>query len=222
MPDAAAAKPPLPESTPAPTGAKPEPPKPAVTPAEAAAVKPEEVATLAKTLKAAHAAILNGRYEAAEAELNKVEPLPKRPEDHAKYERLTLLAGYAKNFQAALKKAVAGLHPGDEIQVGSSTVVGFVSAAKDSITLRVTGTNRTYALENLPAGLAVAIAERWLNKDDPATLAMKGAYVASLKDLDEERKAKAREWLEEASKKGIAGELHKVLDDTYDLEKDRN
>ena len=220
MPDAAPDSLPLPESKPALPDTKPAAPAPGESPADATAVTPEEVAALAKALKAAHAAILNGEYEAAQAELDKVESLPKRPEHHAKYERLTLLAGYAKNFCSALKQAVAGLHAGDDIQVGGSAAVGFVSAAKDSITLRVTGTNRTYALDKLPPGLAVAIADRWLNEDDPASPAMKGAYLASLKDLDEERRAKARQWLEEASKKGIEGELHKVLDDTYDLEKD--
>jgi hypothetical protein len=45
---------------------------------------------------------------------------------------------------------------------------------------------------------------------------VKGAYIASLKDAEEEHKAKARQWLEEASRKGIEGELYKVLDDTYE------
>ena len=186
----------------------------------AANVKPEEAATLAKTLKAAHAAILAGKYDAALVELDKVRLLPKLPEHHAKYERLTLMAGYAQEFQSALKAAIAALQPGDEIEVGSSTVVGFVSAAQDSITLRVTGGNRTYAMDSLPVGLAVALADRWLKKDDPVSLVIKGAFVASVKGIDDERRAKARQWLEEASKKGVEGELHKVLDDTYDLEKD--
>lgn len=228
----AASPPPSPGSTPAMPDGKPEPTEPPK-PTELAAsskptgpapgttnVKPEDAAALAKTLQAAHAAILDGKYDAAIAELEKAGSLPKLPEQHAKYERLMLLAGYAKQFQSALKSSVAGLHPGDEIEVGSSTVVGFVSAANDSITLRVTGANRTYALDHLPVGLAVAIADRWLKKDDPVSLAVKGAFVASLKDLDDERQAKARQWLEDASKKGVEGELHKVLDDTYDLEKD--
>ncbi len=229
QPDEAGPRPLAPEAKPAMSDTTPEPPKPTelaappkpAAPAPGAAgVKPDEAAAIAKTLQAAHAAIVDGKYDAAIAELDKVASLPKLPEHHAKYERLTLLAGYAKSFQAALKSAVAGLQAGDEIEVGSSTVVGFVSAAQDSITLRVTGTNRTYSLESLPVGLAVAIADRWLKKDDPVSLAIKGAFVASLKDLDDERKAKARQWLEEASQKGVEGELHKVLDDTYDLEKD--
>jgi hypothetical protein len=224
-PSAPESKPAMSDTTPGST----EPPKPTELavpskPTEptpgAANVKPEEAAKLAETLKTAHTAILDGKYDAALAELDKAASLPKLPEHHAKYERLTLLAGYAKNFQAALKSAVDGLQAGDEIEVGSSTVVGFVSAAQDSITLRVAGTNRTYSLASLPVGLAVAIADRWLKKDDPVSLVIKGAFVASLKDLDDERKAKARQWLEEASQKGVEGELHKVLDDTYDLEKD--
>jgi hypothetical protein len=205
---------------PAPTEPAPTEPAPTKPTSGATGVSPEEAAALAKALQTAHAAILAGKYDAAMAELDKVQLLPKLPEHHAKYERLTLLAGYAKEFQSALKSAVAALQPGDEIEVGSSTVVGFVGAAEDSITLRVTGVNRTYALDRLPVGLAVALADRWLKKDDPVSLAVKGAFVASVNGIDDQRKAKARQWLEEASKKGVEGELHKVLDDTYDLEKD--
>ncbi len=233
--DKAAPQPPSPKSQPVlpdtnpkpslpaePTRMEPVPTDPTPTkPASgAASVKPEETAALAKTLKTAHAAILAGKYDAALVELDKVRFLPKLPEHHAKYERLTLMAGYAKEFQSALKAAVAALQSGDEIEVGSSTVVGFVSAAEDSITLRVTGANRTYAMDSLPVGLAVALADRWLKKDDPVSLVIKGAFVASVHGIDDERRAKARQWLEEASKKGVEGELHKVLDDTYDLEKD--
>jgi hypothetical protein len=216
--DKPVAQPSLPEFKPALSDGELEPPQPTETMPAAADVKPEQVAALAKTLKAAHAAILAGNYEAALGELDKVASLPKLPEHHAKYERLMLLAGYAKNFQSALQSAIAGLQAGDEIEVGGSTVVGFVSAARGSITLRVTGANRTYALEKLPVGLAVALADRWLDKDDPVSLAVKGAYLASLKETTDERKARARQWLEEASQKGVEGELHKVLDDRYDLD----
>lgn len=181
-------------------------------------VTAEEVAALAKTLQTAHAAILDRNYDAAIEELDNIATLPKVPEHHARYERLMLLAGYAKNFQSALQSAIAGLHPGDQIEVGGSNVVGFVGATPGSITLRVTGTNRTYALEKLPVGLAVALTDRWLDKDDPVSLAVKGAYLASLRETSDERQARAREWLQEASQKGVEGELHKVLDDRYDLE----
>jgi hypothetical protein len=181
-------------------------------------VTPEERTALAKALQTAHAAVLDRRYDEAMEELDAIATLPKLPEHHARYERLMLLAGYAKNFQAALQSAIAGLHPGDQIEVGGSTVVGFVSAAPGSITLRVTGTNRTYALENLPVGLAVALADRWLDKEDPVSLAVKGAYLAALKETTDERRTRARQWLEEASQRGVEGELHKVLDDRYDLE----
>lgn len=243
QPSAPAAEPQPPEPAPQepaakePEPAKPEPAKPETTkpePAEpktpesaatepapaSASVTPEDIAALAKTLRAARAAIQDGRYDAAIAELDKVESLPKSPEHHARYDRLSLLAGYAKDFQAALKSSVASLQPGDEIEVGSNSTVGFVSAGAGSITVRVTGTNRTYALDRLPVGLAVALVDRWLKKDDSVSATIKGAYLASLRDLDGERRTKARQWLEEGSRKGVEGELQKVLDDRYDLEKE--
>ena len=198
--------------------AKSEPPGSGKTPRDAVDVKPEDIAALARTLKTAHAAILDREYDTGIAELKKVARLPKRPEHFAKYERLILLANYAKQFQSALRSAINGLHAGDDIEVGNGNYVGFVKASEGSITLRVTGANRTYAMDKLPPGLAVALADRWLKKDDPVSLAVKGAFVASLKDANDEQQSKARQWLEEASRRGIEGGLQKVLDDKYDLQ----
>lgn len=204
-----------------PESAAPPSPEPAAEPAaKPSGIKPEDVAALAKTLKSARAAIQEGRYDAALAELDQVESLPKGAEHHAKYNRLTLLAGYAKEFQSALQSSVAALQPAEQIEVGNNATVGFVGTAPGLITVRVTGTNRTYPLDRLPVGLAVALVDRWLKKGDPVSSTIKGAYLASRKDLDESQKARARQWLEEGSKKGVEGELHKVLDDQYDLEKD--
>jgi hypothetical protein len=113
MPDGATDKPTEPELEPGMPDSNPEQPKPTEASTVTTSVKPEEVAALAKALKAARDAIQNRRYDEAEAELNKAAALPKLPADHAKCERLRLLVGYAKNFQSALDQAVAGLHPGD-------------------------------------------------------------------------------------------------------------
>ena len=208
----------LPEVGPSVPDSEAEPPWPAVLVKRSATVTPEQISTLARTLRTAHAAVLDGNYESALSELDKVVTLPMLPEHFAKYERLILWAGYAQGFQVALQQSIDGLRPGDDFEIGSGMFVVFVEATEDSITLRVSGTNRTYTRDNLPAGLAVALADRWLTRDDPASLAVKGAYLATLKETDDQRRAKAREWLEEASRKGVEGELHKVLDDTYDLD----
>ena len=83
-PDEAKPQPPSPESKPAMSDVKPEateppkppelavPPKPTVPTPGAANAKPEDITALAKTLEAAHTAIRNGEYDAAEAELKKV------------------------------------------------------------------------------------------------------------------------------------------------------
>jgi hypothetical protein len=180
----------------------------------------EEVAALAASLKDARTAISEQRWEQAIATLEDAQALPKQPEHQAKYDRLYLLAHYARDFQSALKEAIAALESGDEIEVGSSTVVGVVDTSGDRITLRVRGTNLKYDAEDLPAGLAVAIADTWLDQDDPVSLVLKGAYLATLPDAREDRLAKAREFWQQAADQGIAevGDLHQVIGDTYDLQ----
>jgi hypothetical protein len=115
-----------------------------------------------------------------------------------------------------LTEAVRSLKSTDEISVGSSTVVGVVQVQGDSLTVRVAGANRTYTVETLPSGLAIAIADRWLKPADPVSLVLKAAYLASLKDAREDRLTKAREWFHEAAQQGAdIGDLEKVLDDRY-------
>jgi hypothetical protein len=208
----------LPEVGPSVSDSEAESRGPTVLVKRSATVTPEQISTLARTLRTAHSAVLDGNYELALSELDKVVTLPMLPEHFAKYERLILWAGYAQGFQVALQQSIDGLRPGDDFEIGSGMFVVFVEATEDSITLRVSGTNRTYSRDNLPAGLAVALADRWLTEDDPASLAVKGAYLASLRETDDQRRANAREWLEEASRGGVPGQLHQVLDDTYDLD----
>jgi hypothetical protein len=213
----------VPDDTGFPIGSKtePDPKVPFAAPTEAVQPTRDEVTALAAALKAARTALFDHDFDGAEAELAKVESLSKLPEHHEKYERLYLLTQYARNFREALSKAIQSLEAGDEIEVGTSTVVGVVNTAADRITIRLSGANRDYSLETLPPGLAVAIADKWLNQDDPVSLVVKGAYLATIQDVGEERLARAREWWQDASRRGVdIGELEKVIDDTYDLEKD--
>lgn len=188
-------------------------------PAPVAKPKREEVETLASALKAARTAVENYDFDGASAELAKVDSLPKLPEHRAKVERLDLLVRYTRQFRSALLESINNLEAGSGIKVGTDEVVAVVSATSERITLRVRGLNRTYALNDLPAGLAVAIADTWLDQNDPVSLASKAAFVASLKDASDDQLAKAREWFQEAAKQGVnIGDLAKVIDDIYDLQ----
>jgi len=224
-------KPPVSEPVPNPTAPSPTPktdqpsvidPQPKTTPPPTGQPKPKEVATLATALKSARAKLEGSDFDGALAELRKVESLPKLPEHQAKCERLRLLTEYASNFRSALMEAIKNLEAGDEITAGANAAAGVVGVTADQITLRIDGRNRSYPINNLSPGLAVAIADRWLDQNDPVCLVAKAAYLASLKDAGDDRLAKAREWFQEASKSGVdVGDLAKVIDDKYDeLEKD--
>ena len=222
---------PQPESPPAPTEPQPEqspkpktelPPEIKPTPKPTAQPQPAEVATLAMALKSARAKLEGNDFDGASAELKKVESLPKLPEHHAKHERLRLLTEYASRFRSALVEALKNLEASDEIPSGPNSAAGVVNATADRIILKIDGANRTYVINDLPPGLAVAIADTWLDQNDPVCLVAKAAYLASLKDARDDRLAKAREWFQEASSSGVdVGDLEKVIDDKYDeLEKD--
>ena len=180
--------------------------------------RPEDLTAFATAMKAARTAASEGKFDAALGELEKVASVPKSAEHQAKYDRLNLLAQHARNFRSALLKSIAALEAGDEIEVGTSSVVGVVGTTANSITVRVQGANRTYSIDTLPAGLAVAIADTWLNKEEAVSLVMKAAYLATLKDADAQQLTKARQWFQEASSKDQdTADLEKVLDDTYDF-----
>ena len=211
------------EPTPPPTPEKPTPEKPEAVPAAQPKPTKEQVHTLAEALKNARAALGDVDTEEASRLLASVEALPKLPDHQAKYQRLKQLAHYVHEFQMGYQEALKGMESGAIIQVGN-TVVAVVELfpGQDKVILRVSGTNRTYRLRELPVGLAVAIADRWLNKTDGATYLVKGAFVFVHRKRSDEMIKKGREWWGQAEREipDIVKNLRPVLDDTYDLEKD--
>lgn len=203
---------------------KPDPaarPKPEPTPAPGAEPKREDVEALASAMKAARAALGDYNFDDALAELKKVRSLPKLPEHQAKFDRLDLLAQYAQQFRLALLDAIDGFESGSEIEIGSGEFVVVVSATREQLALRVRGQSRTFAIDDMPPGLAVAVADTWFDKNNAVNLVLKAAYIVSLKKPKADYLAKAREWFQEADKRGVdIGDLVTVIDDTYDLERD--
>jgi hypothetical protein len=180
--------------------------------------RPEDLAALAAAMKTARSAARAGKYSTAADHLEKVASLPKPPEHQAQYDRLSLLIQYADNFSSALRDSIATLEAGDQIEVGTSGAVGVVGKTATSVTVRVKGANKTYPIDTLPPGLAVAIADTWLDEGDAVSLVMKAAYLATLESVDAQQLAKARQWLQEAAGKDPDfDDLEKVLDDSYDF-----
>jgi hypothetical protein len=194
---------PSPEPEPAP---KPEPPPPPL-PTQ------QEVAELAKALTTARLALSEGNMEEAKKQVALAEKLPKLPEHEAMYGRMVMLVDYNGQFWDAVKEAVKSLESGSELAVGSQVLI-VVEVLSDKIILRIAGQNRTYPYEDLPGGIVVAIADKWLNQNDPTSLVMKGAYAAVNKAGNVER---ARQMWDDAIRGGVdVRAILPVLDDKYD------
>lgn len=208
-----------PDSTPAGTNPSNSTPTPDATPpADMPAPTAEELASLGAALKEVREAVEKQRFEAARTQLKKAEGIAKLPEHKKVVERTRELTHYAAEFRKGLDRAIKELQPADNIQVGSSTFVGVVNSTPDRITLRVAGSNKTYALNNLPWALALAIADTWFDQNEPSTFAAKGAYLMTLPKADNHARAKARELWKSASDGGIetAG-MEQAVEDKYEF-----
>ncbi len=120
------------------------------------------------------------------------------PELQEVVHRNETLAKYVEEFWGAVRDAIKGLNPTDEIDVGTSKVV-FVSKEPDGrgLTIHVAGQNRQFTLQKLPNGLAIALAERWLDPKKPENKVFIGAFYAV--DPKTDRDDAKRIWNEAAA-----------------------
>ena len=188
----------------------PQPPAPEPT--------PEQLEELGAALMSARDSLTQRNFERVAAELQKAEALPQRPQDRAKVNRLQQLANHVREFRQAVDDALAGFEAGETVQVGNSTVVNIVEVSPDTLVIRLLGMNRRYSLQELPPGLAIAIARHELPADSPHTKVLEGAYLATLPTTDAEDLAQVRAWWQEAaSADPTVQSLMAVLDDSYEL-----
>ena len=116
-----------------------------------------------------------------------------------------------------LRQAIQGLEGGSEIKISSTTVLAVVEVKQDSLILRVAGTNRTYLIDELRPGIAVAIIKQSYDLNEPSTWAMLGAYIGTLRTADEDNLAKAAGYWQDAIKRGAKlTELPTILKDDYE------
>ncbi|MCA9221436.1 MAG: hypothetical protein KDA71_13995, partial [Planctomycetales bacterium] len=195
-------------------------PSPASTPMPEPAEMPtmQEVQALAKALSTAREALGEMNLDIADAELAKAQPLAKLPAHQAKLDRLKQLTHYTREFRHALEESLKGLQAGQSIPISESTVVAVVEANANTLIIKVAGVTRRYPVNELPLGLAVALADMWLDQGQPSSQLVKGAFVVAHKKASADNIAKARGWWEEAAARGLTlvNDLMPVIEDRYD------
>lgn len=192
----------------------PEPaPMPVVMPTKA------ELIALGKALKQGRAALARQDFAAADQAIAEAESLARLPEHQAMAARLKEVASYVKQFRNAVDQALKALQPGAEIKVGNSTMVVVVQVSVDRLTIRRAGGNVTYPIGEIPAGLTMALADSWLNENDPVNRVIRGSYFAVAEGAEEVHREKAKKYWDEAQAAGVdIKHLLPFLTDKYDLE----
>jgi hypothetical protein len=127
-----------------------------------------------------------------------------------------------KQFRDAIVAAVKGMQAGETFKVGNSTQVSFVEGLHDKVILRIAGMNRTYPFNDMPPGLALAIADFKLPASNPMSRVVKGAYLLLHKRADSETQEKGRALWQDAQAAGAnIAHLMPFLTDHYaDFSKD--
>lgn len=180
------------------------------------ALTPAQLGELGRALTSARTALGEMRLSDAENSLSKAEPLAQADDHKAKLERLRRVVGYLRAFQDAVATSLGSLAAGESLQVGTSTQVGIVEAAADHLTVRVAGVNKRYATDEMPIGLAVAVANHVL-VDNTESKIIKATYVLVNPRSTDDFRDKANTWWQEAEAAGELGDLMLFLDDKYEF-----
>ncbi len=178
-------------------------------------VAKSQVQALVKSLESAMAAIVIQDFKTADTHLARAATQAVLPKHREAVARLKMVGEQVRQFRQALAEAVGEMAAAESFKVGP-TDVSFVEGKKDAVVLRVKGKNETYRFNDMPPGLAVAIADRKLQADATAGLVVKGAYLLMNKRADGQTRAKGEAVWREALASGAKIEsLMPFLDDEY-------
>ncbi|MFP6673644.1 MAG: hypothetical protein VB878_01070, partial [Pirellulaceae bacterium] len=176
----------------------------------------EELKKFAAVLVSAKEALGKQDVEGANTLLKEAKPLAGTKTHRAMIERLEVLSGYVAAFHNAVDQSLEKLSPGNSFPVTPDALVALVEKKPASIIIHVTGFNREYALNELPLGLGIALANQSLDPDALSTQVVRGAFQAVHPKASEQHIQEVRDWWRAATDGGEnIGDLILVLDDDY-------
>jgi hypothetical protein len=149
--------------------------KPMADPPAPMPVDSVQAAKLHRALAAARTKLGERNQEEAKKLIAAATQLAVTPEQHDEVDRFDALEKYVGEFWSAVRDSVKNLKATDEIDLGSTKVI-VVEASADAVTIHVGGANRRYQVNQLPSGLAVGLALRWLDPKKPENKVFVGAF----------------------------------------------
>ena len=143
-------------------------------------------------------------------------PLSTTEEMQAKHARLDQLGQLYAIFIKSLREAKSNMRGAETLSIGKLRV-GIVEVKDDVLIVRIDGTNKPYAWDQLPPGIAMAIADLTLSDQDPTDLAARAVYFSLSPARNELFEKRVTDWFEKSvGKKTIRKDLVQALSDTYE------
>jgi hypothetical protein len=121
--------------------------------------------------------------------------------------RVRAMLSYVEQFQNAVTESLKSLDGGLDFAYEDDRI-GVVEKSANLLVLRIGGVNKEYKIDDLPSKLAVAIAENWFRKDDPAAKVAIGAFLVVHPKGDRDR---ARALWQQAQLEGLTDEVALVM-----------
>lgn len=151
----------------------------------------EAVENRAKSLADIRSAMAGRDYPAAQAAIAQAEKLKGDPAFDAELARVVELEGYVERFWQAVGKGAKSLEGALELKIGEK-IVSVVEFANGTLVLHVDGQNRRYSQKDMPAKVALTLAQQVLPPDRPVNRVFFGAFLAM--DAKGDRNLARQEW----------------------------
>jgi hypothetical protein len=123
---------------------------------------PAQVARFKAELRNARKALGERQFQQAKERIESAEQLAASEEQTQLVASFKALATHVEGFWEAVREGLKGLEKAGELQIGN-TFVSVVEVGPSHLLIREAGENRRYSVNQLPARLAVAIAQYWFD-----------------------------------------------------------
>lgn len=175
---------------------------------------PANAANMFKALATAKQLLAERNLDEAKQQITVAAGLAANEQQKEMVERLDTLHHYVGEFWTAVRAAIEGVQALEELELGKTRAI-VVGTNNGEITIRLSGRNHTFTAMNVPSGLAMALATRWLDAKASSSKIIRGAFQAIDPNGDP---AQARKlWEESKLLGGEVDHLIPVLDDKYDV-----
>jgi hypothetical protein len=177
---------------------------------------PSELRSWVASMKSAREALEESNFRIFHQQMELAAAMPMTEEMKAKRARLDQLGQLYEIFIKALADAKNKIKAGEAIRLGKSKI-NVVEINDTNLIVRIQGKKESYRWENLPAGIADALADLTLSSEDPKDIAARAVYASISPTRNDFSVKKAEEWFRNSiGKNEIREDLRQALTDTYE------